>query len=38
MITAAICFDGVDDEALIEAVREFLPFFTGPAPGSLVLD
>ncbi len=28
MITAPICFDGVDDEALIEAVREFLPFFT----------
>lgn len=25
MITAAVCFDGVDDEALIEAARAFLP-------------
>jgi nucleotide-binding universal stress UspA family protein len=29
MITAAICFDGVDDEALIESARAFLPTFAG---------
>jgi nucleotide-binding universal stress UspA family protein len=29
MITAAICFDGVEDDSLIEAVREFLPSFAG---------
>lgn len=27
MMTAAVCFDGIDDEALVEAARAFLPTF-----------
>jgi|GEM_PF-5417029 len=34
MIVAAVCFDGVDDEALIEAARGFLPTFSRVAPST----